>query len=208
MASALSVTVSAQLFSEVGDAGATLATANTPGTPLQGIRGMLSSDTDADLFRIFVNSPSMFSATTVGGTTLDTTLFLLKADGSPAFLNDDAPGGLWLQSTLSALEFPSALEVGYYYLGITNSGYEPENINGQLLFSPFVLSPTETRGPASGLLPDTLHDFTSLSFTGESGAYTIRLTAVGAVPEPSTYGILAAACLALAVIIRRRRNTV
>lgn len=207
LAFALSLSAHAQVFTEGGDAGATLATANQPDVGrLLAIQGSLLSDTDADLFRIFVNDPSTFSATTVGGTSLDTSLFLLNWNGSPAYLNDDDPSGLFLQSTLSAANFTTPLMRGYYYLGVAASGFEPENINGQLLFAPFILSATETRGPATGLSPDTLFDFTSLSGTGESGAYTVKLEGVGAVPEPSAYGLVAGCGLALGVVVSRRRK--
>jgi|GEM_PF-1434960 len=208
LALALSLTAHAQLFTEIGDAGATLASANS--LPAFGrvdaIAGRLSSANDADIYRIYVNDPSGFSATTVGGTSLDTSLFLLNWNGSPAYLNDDDPGGLSLQSTLSAWNFTTPLSVGYYYLGVATSGFEPENINGQLLFAPFILSPTETRGEANGLLPDTLFDFTSVSSTGESGSYTVKLAGVGAVPEPSTYGLFAALGLLALGALRRRRS--
>lgn len=208
MAPLLSLAAHGQLFHEAGDAGATLATANA--TPALGrvdaIHGALFSDTDADLFRIYINDPTFFSATTVGGTTLDTSLFLLRWDGAPAYLNDDDATGLSFQSTLSAVNFARPLTAGYYFLGVTTSGFEPENINGQLLFSSIVLSPTETRGAAEDLSPATLSGFTSLRSTGEFGNYTVNLTGVGAVPEPSTYGLIGAVGLALAVVTRRRRN--
>src|SRR5207302_11273498 len=88
----------AQSYTEVGDAGQTLATVQNTGpvsgSPLTSIFGNLSSATDADLFRITITAPTTFSATTVNGATmLDTALFLLTSNGVAICTNDDDPSG-------------------------------------------------------------------------------------------------------------------
>jgi hypothetical protein len=71
-------------YSEVGEAGSLPGTAQgTSGAPLTSISGTISSNTDADMYQIFISSPGTFSATTVGtgGSLSDTQLFLFDTDG-------------------------------------------------------------------------------------------------------------------------------
>ena len=202
----------AQIFTEIGDAGQTLGTAQgaglVNGAPLSMILGTISSPTDADLFAFNITTPMTFSATTNGGTTMiDTALFLFNSSGMAIYTNDDANGGS-LQSTLPAgTSFTMSLAPGLYYLGISLSGNEPVNSNGQLLFAAFIGGDsTSVRGAAAGVNPDTLADFNGLTSFPEMGAYRIDLTGASAVPEPSTMALGLAGAAAVMVIIRKRRR--
>jgi len=205
-------------FTESGDAGQTLATAQTTtgaAGALINIFGSLSATDDADLFLINITNPGSFSAMTVslGGDDLDTQLFLFTLSGAPVFANDDAASGTTLLSALPAGNAFGPVAAGLYYIGVSLSGYDPVNLANQLLFATGLT--TDTRGPASGLQPATLDGFSGDGF-GPSGAYHIRFTgaAVGsvttlpAVPEPSSVlMLLAGGALVAAQWARRSRRS-
>src|ERR1035441_6559400 len=95
---ALVSSASALTWIEVGDAGQSIATSQTPipaGQPLNSIFGSFLSTSDVDIFTIFISNPALFSATTVLGTStlIDTSLFLFNSSGLPVYMNDDARGG-------------------------------------------------------------------------------------------------------------------
>ncbi len=210
--------VSGQVYTEVGDAGQTLGTAQatgaTSGSNLTTILGNLSGINDADLFRFTITAPTTFSASTVNTVTmtsgLDTALFLFNALGAPIYTNDDA-NGMSLQSTLpGGTSFTMTLSAGTYYLGISLSGNEPVNLSNQLLFAGYPGGDTTAvRGPASGLNPSTLSNFNSNASFAENGAYQINLTSsatAAAVPEPSAIALGAVAASALLLLGKRRRS--
>lgn len=195
----------AAVIHEFGDAGQSVDTAQvTAGNTLSitDIFGALPSGNDADLYIINVVDAAAFSATTVGGTSLDTQLFLFSATGAPIFANDDDPGGLSLGSSL-----PGLLANGLYILGISLSGYDPVNEVNQLLFETSALT-TDLRGPAAGLQPATLAGFDGFPLD-DAGRYRIQLTgAAAAVPEPSSVLLAGmAGLLCLATTKRRRRQS-
>ena len=206
-------------YTEVGDAGSTLAgaqtvAAGTTSQPLTAIFGTVASGSDADVFRFTITSTSLFSATTnnaltssTGGIGLDTALFLFNASGQPLLTNDDA-SGTSVQSTLPAGNSLLAnLSPGTYYLALSLSGNEPINSAGQLLFA--AGDSTAVRGAAPGLNPPVLSDFDSRTTSPPTGAYEIDLTGaatVAAVPEPSTWALLGAGVALLGVAgVRRQR---
>lgn len=137
-------TALAALWAEVGNAGDLPATAQVPAGvgALTSISGALGSDTDADMYRIWVTGGGTFSATTVGGASFDTQLFLFYSSGMGVYANDDSAGGL--QSTLPASNLLTPAAAGIYYLAISGYDRDPESPGG-LIFptSPF----TDVHGP-------------------------------------------------------------
>src|SRR5207302_1330949 len=141
--------VRAQVYTEVGDSGSTQGGAQNTGFNIgpQGgqwiIFGTVATGTDADVYRLVLNAPFTFSATTVNPLTaasggpggLDTQLFLFNSTGQAIYANDDT-NGTTLQSTLPARSpFTFSLGAGTYYLAISLSGNDPVNSNNQLVFT-------------------------------------------------------------------------
>ncbi len=195
-------------YVEVGDSGTTLATAQgtgaTSGQALTSISGIILNGMDGDFFYINITDPANFMATTVGGSALDTMIYLFTMNGSPVYLNDDAPNGLSIQSTLPAGASPVPLAIGTYIIGISLSGAEPLNAGNQALFADAVFS-TDIRGPRLGANGPVTS--VSNAFFSETGGYTINLIgAATAIPEPTTLALLAGAGVFGLVAWRRRAS--
>lgn len=203
------------------DAGQTLATAQATaggslpaGSALTTITGNLSSVTDSDLFVITLTAPGTFSATTAaaGATLLDTQISLFGASGAAIALNDDAPGGQSLASTLSAGNaLYATLGAGTYYLAISLSGNDPVNLSNQSLFVPAPGGDTTaTRGAQSGVNPATLGGFANSNADPLTNTlYRVDLTSTAAaVPEPSTCVLLTFSVAASLSLLRKGRRSV
>ena len=204
---ALAGTAQAQ-HTEAGDAGASPATAQatggTAGLTLTSIAGTIASTADADFFLITITNPALFSASTVGGSQVDTQLYLFTSNGTPVYLDDDASGST-LQSSLPAGSLLGPQVAGTYILGISVSGVDPVNSASQSLFAAPTFS-TDVRGPAANATGTVAGVFDNSSFA-DAGAYSISLTgAVTAVPEPSAAALFAVGALALGAGWRRRRG--
>ena len=204
-----SLSARADIFNEIGDAGPNLPSANLTtqggipaGNSLTAINGTLSSATDVDVFAIRITSTSLFSATTVGGTSMDTMLSLFGPGGQAIYANDDSAGTL--QSTLPGGS-SFLLGPGLYYIAISLSGNEAVNSANQLLFAQSA-DPTAVRGPAAGVNPASLTGFNGGTSFPESGAYTITLTGVTAIPEPSVWALSLLGVGAIGFATYRRRQ--
>lgn len=128
----------AQLWTEVGDAGDLPGTAQiTVGSgALDFIGGFIGNNpaadgNDKDMYCIYIADPSLFSATTVGGSSLDTQLFLFNTGGFGVTFNDDHPGGGVLQSTIAGTFLPGP---GHYYLAISRYDRDPVDATGAELW--------------------------------------------------------------------------
>jgi hypothetical protein len=211
----------AQVFTEVGDAGQTPGTTQNTGFNIGpsggqwtifGTLGGPTNSNDADVYRLVLNAPFLFTATTVNPLTaasggaggLDTQLFLFDSAGHPIFANDDATG-LALQSTLPARSpFTFALGPGVYFLAISLSGNDPWNSANQLVFTTGGGDTTAIRGMASGINPTTWNDFDSAAGgqpAGYTGAYQINIFSV---PESGSTIVLMIAALAAIAVVHRR----
>lgn len=198
-------------YAETGDAGQTLATAQSTGTnnttALTAISGTISTVTDADLYRFTILSVTTFSATATSTAGIDTSLFLFSATGVPIIANDDQSTTSFQAAIPAGNSLVTTLAAGTYYLGISLSGNEAVNLNNQQLFTTDQPT-TNVRGIASGLNPTTLATFNGQTFFAETGAYSIALAgaATGAVPEPSTVVSLVLGAGASLAFVRRIRR--
>ncbi|MEH1927217.1 DVUA0089 family protein [Nostoc sp.] len=105
-------TAQAATYTELGDAGKTLKTAQNLPRGINVIKGTISSKKDADLFSFFWDS-GRFKATTVDGASFDTLLELFDSSGTVIALKDDSKGTA--QSTINQF-----LDTGEYFLGISS----------------------------------------------------------------------------------------
>ncbi len=109
----------AQVWNEPGDAGDLPYSAQWPvGTgPLVQINGTLfPGGSDADMYCIHIPDPTAFSATTVGGTTVDTQLWLFDPTGIGITFDDDDPGGAGLHGWSSRSRNRAFKRIHYWAL--------------------------------------------------------------------------------------------
>ncbi len=86
---------------------------------------------DADLYTLEICDPGQFHATTEGRADFDTQLFLFRQDGAGMAFNDDSPGQIGLQSTLTGNFVVGA---GRYVLGISQFNRKPRDAQDQAMW--------------------------------------------------------------------------
>jgi len=200
----------AATMAEIGDAGDLPVSAQTSagvqpfGTPLDSITGTIASDSDQDMFEIFINDPATFSASTNNsGTDLtvddDTMLFLLDRNGFGVLGNDDADDTSF-KSTIPTGSLTGA--AGVYFIAVSIFANTPISSGGEI-FDLAALGVTGAavgpNGPGGGS-PITGWDLSP--DPSQTGPYRIDLTGATFVPEPSTVALTA---LGLAGLAWRRR---
>jgi hypothetical protein len=138
------------------------------GENLTTISGSLLNDDDpdngADMYEIFIDKPSDFSASTVGSADFDTQLFLFSSDGTGVYANNDVSSDDNKSLLPAGQQFPSST----YFLVITSSANHPSSTEG-FIFSPN--SGTEVVGPID---PDRTIDRYS-GGGNSSGDYSISI---------------------------------
>jgi hypothetical protein len=119
-------------YTETGDAGDLPTTAQVcaGSGPVSRIVGGLSTG-DVDMYAINICDVTAFSATTVGGSYVDTQLFLFDALGRGVTHNDEDPSGLYSQSTITGAFVPGP---GVYYLAISEYDRDPVDSQERLLW--------------------------------------------------------------------------
>lgn len=163
---ALALSLPAQ-WTEVGDAGQLPNSAQvipyvSPGT-LPSISGNLAF-ADVDMYLIEITDPASFLASTIGGSTVDTVLWLFSTDGRGVTCNDDTSVP---QSRITGTYVPHA---GLYYLAISRSLRRP-TAGGEWLWVSTGVGEYRPDGPSA---------FEAVATWGgnsqSGGAYTITLT--------------------------------
>jgi len=186
MIAALALTVigapaAAAAVSEQGDAGSLPASAQGwPAETPTAIDGSFDSFSDVDLYKLCLTGGGTFSASTVGGTTLDTQLFLFDEQGLGIYGHDDVGGGV-RQSRLPAGDALTPAARGIYYLALSPFNLDPHSPLGPIFPTSFsgLVGPTE-RGagqPVSGW---------SGSLGRGTGPYTVTLEGTDACIPPDT----------------------
>ncbi len=185
------------VWNEQGDAGDLINTAQvTVGNgSLDAINGIHDAS-DVDMYCIRILDVGRFRASTVGGATWDTQLFLFSPDGRGVTHNDDTSNA---QSTITG-QFVSA--PGIYYLAISRYNRDPVDAAGALLWNntPFNVE----RAPDGPGAANPVAGWTGTNTAG--GAYSIFLSGAGfcEVPAPGALALLGLGGLTLAG--RRRRQ--
>jgi hypothetical protein len=161
----------AQAWSEVGDAGSLVSSAqSTVGQgPLTVITGSLSSDTDIDMYCIRVTDPAAFRAG-LGCTVFQEAHVWLFDPGSMGLSHDDG-----CQAGFSGVGAPFAPTAGTYYLAV--GGFGALALNGT--------SPIWTYSPANPIAGQRAPDgpAAALPLTGWSGGQ------IGQVPPGASYTV-------------------
>ncbi len=187
---ACSLSAHAQTYTEAGDTGQLLGSAQNVGGAVNRIEGTLFNG-DIDLFRAdfdFTGTLTVNALALAGG--LNMNLHSFNSAGNPRGANDDFGGSLNSQLTL-------AISPGAYYFGVGQNNLEAldntntiiqDNDNGTLNPAGVLAG---WQGPGVG-----------------SGAYAITFSmptaASAAVPEPGSIALLVGIALSGAAFLRRR----
>ncbi len=164
--------------SELGNAGDLPATAqDLSGETVAQITGDFPDASDVDLYKLCLSGGGTFSATTVGGSDVDTQLYLFDANGLGVYGNDDTDGVL--QSMLPAEHALTPAAAGTYYLAVSPYNLEPRNDSGSIFLDvPGVLAPL---GPGAS---DPVTSW--FGRTSAGGNYAITVTGANCAPPDTT----------------------
>lgn len=200
------------VWTEVGDAGDTLAGANDvvvpPGDELIRIEGTIDPQSDgADIYEIEITVPMAFTAFTTNGDSenpddeFDAFLALFDENGFGVYANDD---GIFDDgnSILPAGDMLSPMSPGTYYLAIYDDNYGAlSELSMDGLIFPLGQPLTDVLGPTGpGGADPLLVIGTNEAWPSDPRAYTIE------VPEPGALALSGAALACVLVVGRLRRS--
>jgi hypothetical protein len=171
MAGAASVSLS-QVWHELGDAGDVPQAAQVPegSGSLTTIIGSLEPGGDADMYLVYIDTPSLFRATTCEETAVDTQLWLFNFEGMGVTFDDDDPDcGVF--SSITGGFVPAS---GFYYLCCSAYDWDALDPEGEEIWldEPY----DEERIPDGLGAPGPVTAWGDLGY--EDGAYQIRLNGV------------------------------
>ena len=166
---------------ENGDAGDLPSTAqDLSDEGVQRIDGRFDPGGDIDMYRLCLPGGGTFSATTIGGTTADTQLFLFDSTGRGVYANDDQNGGR--QSRLPSGHALTPQAPGEYLLAVGPYNLDPvstfESLGSIFPITPGVVGPT---GPG-GAAPIVGWEGRPVA----SGPYSVFLTGAECAPPDTT----------------------
>jgi hypothetical protein len=177
--SLLALAPAAGAADEVGDAGDLPATAqDLSGADVDTINGTAADPSDIDMYRVCIGGGGTFSASSVGGTSVDTQLFLFDSSGHGVYANDDQMEGV-VQSLLPAGHSLTPQARGDYYLAVGAYNLDPLGADEPSFGSGTgVVGPTGPGGaqPISGWG----------GRPGGPGPYTLTLTGAECAEPPDT----------------------
>ncbi len=194
---------SASTWTEVGNAGPALPTANvvTNANPTA-ILGEVGAPDDADLFALNLTAGLLFTATSTGvgalNDILDTQLFLFDAGGRGLRYNDD----LDFTNFYSHIVYTPTTS-GRFYLGISAVNFNPRDAAGNFIYLSDPFDPTASPGASTrGALASWASGPSGLT---DSGRYRINLSGAAAiaVPEPASAPLVALGIAGLLAVRRR-----
>ncbi len=165
-----------------GDAGDNIESSQKTGSnPIPRIRGTIGAANDVDIYAIYIEDPSSFSASTIGSTTLDTSLWLFDANGRGVLHNEDNPDATsGLQSRIDN-RGGQITQPGIYYLAISLFGRRAAGCQEGLIWQ---TTPTRAiRAPDGPEAASRLGGWTGTTST--TGRYIITLTGVRGEPTGS-----------------------
>jgi hypothetical protein len=178
----LTVAPGASAAVEEGDAG------DLPGTAqdlsdevVERIEGVAADGFDVDMYRVCLSGGRTFSASTVGGTDVDTQLFLFDSNGRGVYANDDVNPAV-LQSRLPSGHPLTPQAPGEYLLAVGVFGVDPSSSTGFIF-------PSDDTGVVGPTVSGGANPVTSWVPSGRprpAGPYTITLTGADCTPGEDT----------------------
>jgi hypothetical protein len=145
------------------------------------IDGVAADGLDVDMYRLCLSGDGTFSASAVGGTGVDTQLFLFDSNGRGVYANDDLNDAV-RQSQLPSGHALTPQARGEYFLAVGVFGVDPESTSG-LIFPPPGSSVVGPTGEGGG---DPVTSWTPSGRPRPGGSYTLFLTGADCSPGEDT----------------------